>query len=383
MTRTAAGFAVATFVGLGSVFSAPLALADAPAEKPEVNAEGTGAESGEQQDAGKDTSAEGGKETTTPDGDSGAGAPSDADKAEDTGAGDKGKDEGDKDETPAEEQAPENVDPEPLTLDTDIEEELDFDGDYIAQKTYAYTCTAGSQTDSAKILWTLAHSGDGKTGEPYVWAAGVDNFPYYYADEPVTNGTFSGALNLSGAAAPQKSLTATATAQGPVDEHGNFPADKWNYDKTTGTFTPLKPGKLTFTPGTVTIKIEQASGTVTTTCTPSEPATLASVDITGKDMSDKDNGNGNGSGSDKDNNGETGSGGEKGDGSGSGSDGDKNTEADTSKPAADKAGAGLPVTGAALGGLVAAGAAALGGGGAAMYFSRKKKAAAADATDAS
>ncbi|WP_344099166.1 hypothetical protein [Nocardiopsis rhodophaea] len=379
MTRTAAGFAVATFVGLGSVLSAPLALADTPAEKPEVNAEGAGAESGEKQDAGKDTSAEGGKETTTPDGDSDADASGDADKAEDTGAGDKGEDKGDKDETAAEEQPPENVDPEPLTLDTDIEEELDFEGEHIAQKSYAYTCKAGTQTDSAKILWTLAHSGDGKTGDPYVWAAGVDNVPYFYADEPVTKGTFSGALNLGGAAAPQKSLTTTSTAEGPVDEDGSFPIDSYNFDGTSGTITPLKPGKLTFTPGTVTAKIEQASGTVTTTCTPSEePAALASVAITGKDMSDKDNG----SDADKNKDAGTGSGGEKGDGSGSGSDGDKNKEADTSKPA-NEAGSSLPVTGAALGGLVAAGVAALGGGGAALYLSRKRKAATADVTDAS
>ncbi|MDA8369671.1 MAG: chaplin family protein, partial [Nocardiopsaceae bacterium] len=41
------------------------------------------------------------------------------------------------------------------------------------------------------------------------------------------------------------------------------------------------------------------------------------------------------------------------------------------------AGGGLPVTGAALGGLVAAAVAAIGGGGTAMYFSRRRKAAAA------
>ncbi|GAA3731028.1 hypothetical protein GCM10022402_09610 [Salinactinospora qingdaonensis] len=66
-------------------------------------------------------------------------------------------------------------------------------------------------------------------------------------------------------------------------------------------------------------------------------------------------------------------------------DGDSEGEGDDSEspsptPVADEStteGGGLPVTGAALGGLVAAGVAALGGGGAAMYFSRKKRAAAA------
>ncbi|RCV55787.1 hypothetical protein DEF23_13845, partial [Marinitenerispora sediminis] len=36
-------------------------------------------------------------------------------------------------------------------------------------------------------------------------------------------------------------------------------------------------------------------------------------------------------------------------------------------------GGGLPVTGAALGGLVAVAAVAIGGGGAAMYLARKRK----------
>ncbi|RCV53666.1 chaplin family protein [Marinitenerispora sediminis] len=46
-------------------------------------------------------------------------------------------------------------------------------------------------------------------------------------------------------------------------------------------------------------------------------------------------------------------------------------------PADERPGGALPVTGAALGGLVAAAVAALGGGAAAMYFARRKKAAAA------
>ncbi|MBB6172982.1 hypothetical protein HNR23_003042 [Nocardiopsis mwathae] len=50
-------------------------------------------------------------------------------------------------------------------------------------------------------------------------------------------------------------------------------------------------------------------------------------------------------------------------------------EADEQK-ATTSGGGGLPVTGAALAGLVAAGLAAIGGGGAAMYSARKKKAAA-------
>ncbi|GAA3729191.1 intracellular sulfur oxidation DsrE/DsrF family protein [Spinactinospora alkalitolerans] len=78
-------------------------------------------------------------------------------------------------------------------------------------------------------------------------------------------------------------------------------------------------------------------------------------------------------GKDEDENGgkdeDEGNGGDSGDDQGSE---DTPPAADDSKPAG-----GLPVTGAALGGLVAAAVAALGGGGAAMYFSRKKKAAAA------
>ncbi|GAA3729576.1 hypothetical protein HDA32_000012 [Spinactinospora alkalitolerans] len=75
-------------------------------------------------------------------------------------------------------------------------------------------------------------------------------------------------------------------------------------------------------------------------------------------------------------------GGGTGDGDGDGdSDGDgddKPTPADGGQDDGDTdaAGGSLPVTGAALGGLVTAAAVAVGGGGAAMYFSRRRKAAA-------
>ncbi|MDA8371988.1 MAG: Cys-Gln thioester bond-forming surface protein [Nocardiopsaceae bacterium] len=51
------------------------------------------------------------------------------------------------------------------------------------------------------------------------------------------------------------------------------------------------------------------------------------------------------------------------------------------KPEGDDDKGGLPVTGVALGGLVAAAVAAVGGGGAAMYLSRKRRSAAADTTE--
>ncbi|MBB6173668.1 LPXTG-motif cell wall-anchored protein [Nocardiopsis mwathae] len=362
MTRTAAGFAVAAFVGLGGVFSAPLAVADDAAAKSEAKAEENGAESTPKEN-------EGGSAEKSQDGASSEESGGESSDEKDKGEKKDEKQEGDaKDESsaPAEE-TPENIDSEPRTLDSDIEGELDldfdFEDDYLAQKTYAYTCKAGDQTENAQIVWTLAHSGDAKTGDPYVWAGGIDDAPFYLVEEPIQKATISSVFDLGGPAAPQKSLTSTAVATGPADDINDIPADKWNFDGTSGTFTPLKPGKLTFTPGTITIKIEQASGTATTTCSPSKPAELASVQITGDDLSGQKGQDGDGDGqkgSDTDP-------AKKAEGAGTDDDPTKNAET---------AGSNLPVTGAALAGLVAAGAAALGGGGAAMYFARKKKAAA-------
>ncbi|WP_026126363.1 chaplin family protein [Nocardiopsis gilva] len=123
----------------------------------------------------------------------------------------------------------------------------------------------------------------------------------------------------------------------------------------------------------------------------------------GKGGDDGDNGNGDDNGSD-DNGGDNGNGDDNGNGGDNGSDNGDDKGKDNGKGSDDKAdngaespdegaesgedaevdlvaddknaSGGLPVTGAALGGLVAAGIAALGGGAAAMRFARKRKAAA-------
>ncbi|MDS1269905.1 hypothetical protein RIF23_06310 [Lipingzhangella sp. LS1_29] len=161
----------------------------------------------------------------------------------------------------------------------------------------------------------------------------LDNGPETPVD--LAEGDVVGTIHIaaSGDAAPEDGIALSAANDEPFGA-GDIIAGL----DTEGTFTPGGAGAVEFAAGDLTISV--LDGLVTIDCA----------------WSGDDPGNG-------------------GDGD-PGENGDDGDPGDDQQPPKDEADGQLPVTGAQLGGLVAAAVAALGGGGAAVYLSRKRKAAA-------
>ncbi|MBB6173669.1 hypothetical protein HNR23_003729 [Nocardiopsis mwathae] len=376
MTRTAAGFAVAAFVGLGGVVSAPLALADTPAGQPDMSPESDdpgreGTDGAVPVERGNEDDAEAAPER----GEGDVPAPADgghAPSGEGTAEAEP-REQGDprqgRPEESAAKETPEDTTEAPPEIDPGFTFDglEDIEGDHLSQKTYAYTCTAGGTAEPAEFLWTIATSGEVRTGRPVFWSANFTDRRYHLIDEPFQKATFSGTLDLGGPAAPQESLAVTSIANGPADGIAGVGPEGWNMEGISGRLTPRTPGELTFTPGTVTITVEKASGTTTTTCTASDPDVLTRVRVTGDDLTKvADHRSGAGTGA----------------GSGAAAAGDKAKDRGTG-PAKGSAASrdALPVTGPELDALVAAGAAAVGVGAAAMYLARRRETAVATSAD--
>ncbi|MDA2814708.1 hypothetical protein O4J56_28955 [Nocardiopsis sp. RSe5-2] len=296
-------------------------------------------------------------------------------------------------------QIPEEI---PQTLDAPLDEPVGVEVDY--------TCTdgaGGQESDTRTWYFSVFPEEEGRTGDVVAYGGWYDGGGMFYDPEggAYTSVTDSGTIGVSGSAAPTDAVTVSASWAGEsTDPYGPDEADNWNYENLGGTLDLTEPGDLVFTAGTITTTVEQVNGaTTTTTCTPASSPELASITVTGDpvggdDGDDENPGGDDGDGGgDEDPGGDDGDdqnpGGDDGDGGGDenpgGDDGDKGDDKgdggkgeDKPAPGKDSAdgdkGGSLPVTGAALGGMIAAAVAAVGGGGAAMYFSRKKRNAAAD-----
>ncbi|WP_017622843.1 hypothetical protein [Nocardiopsis chromatogenes] len=293
----------------------------------------------------------------------------------------------------------------PQTLDAPVDDVL---------TDVEYTCTSEFGDSSTETLsWffeTSAVDGEAATGDTLMHAGGFDGGIFWFAEGagPVTSMTVTGRVTTTGEAAvgPEEHLETTwsGSSKNPFEE-----TEGWNYDGLAGERELTRPGSITYRPSGVTFTAVQEDGTTTTTtCDPESTPVLTEVTVTGDPIGGGDDGDDENPGGDDGGDGGENPGGDDGDGGDDqnpggddggdggenpgGDDGDKGGDKDGSDggdkgedkpaPGGDSAdgdnGGALPVTGAALGGLVAAAVAAVGGGGAAMYFSRKKKNAAAE-----
>ncbi|GAA3746048.1 hypothetical protein HDA32_000369 [Spinactinospora alkalitolerans] len=197
--------------------------------------------------------------------------------------------------------------------------------------------------------------------------------------------TAQGTLELGGDAAPQERLVLSGANPEDIAIAGSAP---FEIPLEAGGLTPAAPGEITFVPGEFTADIVQESGSTANTCRPvGEVDELATITVTGEPQDPEPTPSGEPEPTPSDEPEPTPTPEPTGedeeptpeptDGAGGGDDGeDKPTpEPSPTGDDGDQADGGLPVTGAALGGLVAAGAVALGGGGAAMYLSRRRKSA--------
>ncbi|MDS1269904.1 hypothetical protein RIF23_06305 [Lipingzhangella sp. LS1_29] len=294
-----------------------------------------------------------------------------------------------------------DVDIEPL--DQDLEDVIEFDHDYVAL--VDYHCQAPDfQFEETLPLAVGTHvPAAAETGESItVQAAWVPFFMFHGIQEiPADEFESDFDLELTGSAAPNDEATfemgiSEAFTPDPVEWVEALP--EWTVEPAE--LDLVNPGEVAFVPGTITTTVTQDAGTTTTVCEPEgDPEPVTVTEVTGEPVGDGgENGDGeNGDGENggaEDGNGENGADngdGEAGNGDGNGDaenggaeDGgaeDGNGEGDEQQAPKDEADDQLPVTGAQLGGLVAAAVAALGGGGAAVYLSRKRKAAAALSQD--
>ncbi|GAA3746035.1 hypothetical protein GCM10022205_36120 [Spinactinospora alkalitolerans] len=262
----------------------------------------------------------------------------------------------------------------PQTLDIPGVEETEF----------AYTCLVDDQNPPEEpddiVLALTAAPTDAATGDEVAIEAEV-GAGYWYREgnehEP-GSATLDYEVLLGGDGAPKDAFSLTAVGEEFTD------AGEVDWSAATGSFTATKPGDITLTPGTVTIQ----GGGSTTVCKPEGAESFHTISVAGDPIEEPEptpsdepepTPSQEPTGEDEEPTPEP------TDGAGGGDDGeDKPTpEPSPTGDDGDQADGGLPVTGAALGGLVAAGAVALGGGGAAMYLSRKRKSAATGSTEES
>ncbi|MDA2814709.1 hypothetical protein O4J56_28960 [Nocardiopsis sp. RSe5-2] len=303
--------------------------------------------------------------------------------------------------------APASAEPEPITKDI------------------AYHCTSqGGWETSGDIEWKFNVT-NGSSFDPGDQVAALGNSQWRYAYPETEHGNVTRVIvrhevDLSGGAATDEKLTFQSKWNGSAPpeafSEGTEGGD-WQYPSQPAGTRAGDGSSLVFSGGDVVASVLFEDGEHwVTTCSPTGDAEIMSVAVSGKpdpeepedpeDPGDEDPG-----GDDGDGGGDEDPGGDDGDGGGDqdpgGDDGDKGDDqnpggddgdkGDEQKPGGDDKGdkgedkpapgkdsadgdkgSSLPVTGAALGGLVAAAVAAVGGGGAAMFFARKKKRAAAD-----
>ncbi|MDA2808909.1 hypothetical protein [Nocardiopsis suaedae] len=305
--------------------------------------------------------------------------------------------------------APASAEPEPITKDI------------------AYHCTSqGGWEESGDIEWKFGVT-NGSSFDPGEQVAALGNSQWRYAYPETDHGNVTRVLvrhevDLSGGAATDDRLTFQSKWNGSAAPEAfteGTEGGDWQYPSQPAGTRAGDGSSLVFSGGKIVASLLFEDGEHwVTTCTPTGDAEITSVEVSGKpdpeepedpeDPGDEDPGGDDGDGGgDEDPGGDDGDGGDDqnpggddGDGGGDENpggddggddqkpgDGDKGDGGDTGedKPApgdggsadGDKGGS-LPVTGAALGGMVAAAVAAVGGGGAAMFFARKKKRAAAD-----
>ena len=297
--------------------------------------------------------------------------------------------------------APASAEPEPITKDI------------------AYHCTSlGGWETSGDIEWKFGVT-NGSSFDPgdQVDALGNSQWRYAYPEDDhgdVTRVIVRHEVDLSGGAATDDKLTFqskwTGSAPPEAFTEGTEGGD-WTYPTQAAGTRAGDGSSLVFSGGDIVASLLFEDGEHwVTTCTPTGDAEITSVAVSGKpdpeepedpeDPGDENPGGDDGDDGDENPGGDDGDGGDDqnpggddgdgGDENPGGDDGDKGGDEDGSgdkgedKPAPGKdsadgdKGGSLPVTGAALGGLVAAAVAAVGGGGAAMYFSRRKKNTAAD-----
>lgn len=259
-------------------------------------------------------------------------------------------------------------------------ETLDLPGEG-GEATLEYQCATTDGIDDSVEQMTVGISApnEAETGQTIQVSGGSDAFYYYYPSEEIAAGDASLEVEfqLSGDAAPTDSISFTLTnteafAPGQDDITWSEP-ELVDLDLTT-------PGELNYVAGTVTTSVDQATGNTTTVCDPTEPEAVHATNVTGDPIEDDE---------DEDSDDQTPPEDEDEDETPPEDEDDEQTppeeEDDEQTPPEDEdgdkgdedgkeeAGGGLPVTGAALGGLVAAAVAALGGGGGAMYLARKRR----------
>ncbi|WP_017558115.1 hypothetical protein [Nocardiopsis baichengensis] len=292
-------------------------------------------------------------------------------------------------------------------------------------KAFDYDCTSQQGwEESGQIEWTFGvTNGDSFDPGEQVRSLGNSQWRYAYPEGAgnVERVTVRHEVDLSGGAATDEKVTFksrwTGSAPAEAFQEGTEEGD-WQYPSQEAGTRAGDGSNLVFSGGDVVASVLFESGEHwVTSCTPAGDSEITRVAVSGKpdpeepeDPDDGDDGDGEDPGGDDGDGGDGGDGqnpggddgddgdgedpgGDDGDGDGGdgqnpggdqgdGDEGDKGGDKGDDKPAPGDGSAGgddggsLPVTGAALGGMVAAAVAAVGGGGAAMYFSRKKKAAA-------
>ena len=262
---------------------------------------------------------------------------------------------------------------------------VEIDEHYV--ESYDFVCSAEEAPESHELSLEvgLTVADTAETGETLMAAASSESYMFGFPNEEVEAGdhTQNLELQLSGEAAPQDDVSFEQTNTESYTHTGEDV--ELELDEPTPVELDLvNPGELVFVPASVTTTIEHASGTVTTVCeVEGESEPLAATDVSGDPIEDEDDDEDDGEDQDppeeddgedqdppEDDNGDDTAPEDEGDDKAPEDEG----EGDDTAPE-DEADDQLPVTGAALGGLVAAAVAALGGGGAAMYLARKRKAA--------
>lgn len=232
-----------------------------------------------------------------------------------------------------------------------------------------YECSIDGQGETTTLDVSLAAPAEAETGQTVEVVGDSDRFYYAYNEEVAEgNATHDIQFDVSGDAAPTDSVNFALQ-----NTEAFMPGDDeiaWT-DPEVAALDLTNPGDLVFVPGTVTTTIDQPSGSSVTVCDPVDAEPIHVTSVTGdpidedpedEDPEDEDPEDEDPEDEDpEDEDGDEQNPPEDEDGKGDGEDDDGDADG------------GLPVTGAALGGLVAAAVAALGGGSGAMYLARKRR----------